>query len=56
MAQANMAEIEAGKLELETVDFDLRNLVEDVVMLFADAAHRKNLELICALPPESPVK
>ncbi|MBX3329627.1 MAG: response regulator [Nitrospira sp.] len=41
----DFSKVEAGKLDLETVDFDLRVLVEDVVMLLAERAHSKGLEL-----------
>ena len=41
----DFSKVEAGKLDLETVDFDLRVLVEDVVMLLAERAHGKGLEL-----------
>ncbi|HRD68153.1 MAG TPA: response regulator [Candidatus Competibacter sp.] len=49
----DFSKIEAGKLELEKVDFVLRELIEEMVVLFAESAQRKNLELICALPLES---
>lgn len=41
----DFSKAEAGKLDLETVDFDLRVLCEDVVMLLAERAHSKGLEL-----------
>lgn len=41
----DFSKVEAGKLDLETVDFDLRVLVEDVGMLLAERAHSKGLEL-----------
>jgi len=48
----DFSKIEAGKLELEHLDFSLRDLVEEVVTLFSEGARRKELELVCALPPE----
>ena len=48
----DFSKIEAGKLDLEEVTFDLRQLVEDVVELFAEQAQRKNVELICAIPTQ----
>ncbi len=36
---------EAGKLELETLDFQLRSTVEDVLSQFAERAQRKGLEI-----------
>ncbi|MFO1371851.1 MAG: response regulator [Candidatus Competibacteraceae bacterium] len=49
----DFSKIEAGKLELEITTFVPQDLVEEVVTLFAEGAQRKNLELICALPPET---
>jgi signal transduction histidine kinase/ligand-binding sensor domain-containing protein/DNA-binding response OmpR family regulator len=45
----DFSKIEAGKLEIENVDFDLREVVEDVSRLLAVPAHNKNLELIALL-------
>ena len=45
----DISKIEAGKLDLEATQFDLRTLVEETVALFAERCHRKGLELICAL-------
>ena len=45
----DFSKIEAGKLQLERVDFDLRDTVESAVELFAGPAQRKNLELTCHL-------
>ncbi len=41
----DFSKIEAGEMRLETIDFDLRMAVEDVVALFAERAHDKALEL-----------
>ncbi len=48
------SKIEAGKLELETIDFDLRTTVEDVVDTLAMTAHKKGLELPCLIHHEVP--
>ena len=42
----DLSKHEAGKLELETIDFDLRALVEDAVELMAPHAHAKRIELV----------
>src|SRR5207249_9495871 len=44
--------IEAGKLELENVDMDLRRTIEDIVELLAERAHVKGLELACSIPAD----
>ena len=51
----DLSKIEAGKLALERIEFDLRNTAEDVCELLAEEAHAKGIELAClvsgALPP-----
>ncbi len=51
----DFSKIEAGKLTLEKLDFDLHELVEDVVEFFCDPCNRKGLELICAIREEVPI-
>jgi signal transduction histidine kinase/DNA-binding response OmpR family regulator/HPt (histidine-containing phosphotransfer) domain-containing protein len=48
----DFSKIESGKLELESADFDLRNLLEEALDLFAQQAGKKGLELIADLPPD----
>jgi two-component system, sensor histidine kinase and response regulator len=48
------SKIEAGKLSIETVDVDLRAIVDDVAELFARAAAQKGLEMVCAIDPVLP--
>jgi two-component system sensor histidine kinase/response regulator len=50
----DFSKVEAGKLELEIIDFDLGVLLEDVVALLAEAAHAKGLELLAHRGPELP--
>jgi len=49
------SKIEAGKLELTSSSFDLRELVEDVINMLAENAARKGVELILVMEPGSPV-
>ena len=48
----DFSKIEASRLELETVELDLRELIENVSDQFADVSHRKGLELVCSLSTE----
>jgi len=50
----DFSKVEAGKLELEQVEFELRETIEEAVDLFADPAERKGLSLTCFLPTEIP--
>ncbi len=51
----DFSKIEAGKMELDPVDFDVRELVEEVAEMAAGRAHAKGIELLCsvdeAVPP-----
>lgn len=46
------AKIEAGKLELEAVPFDLRSILDDVLSLFSEKSRHKGLEVcvVVAIP------
>ena len=48
------SKIEAGKMDLVREPFDVRELVEQAGQLFAGAAERKSLELICRVEPTVP--
>ncbi|MGV8711510.1 MAG: response regulator [Nitrosomonas sp.] len=48
----DFSKIEAGRFELELIDFDLHRSVEDVIELFSERAHSKNLELNHRIAPE----
>ncbi|MDD3917099.1 MAG: chemotaxis protein CheB [Synergistaceae bacterium] len=52
----DFAKIEAGKLELEVVDFDLRNTVEGFAGTLALQAYTKGIELACGVEPSLPSK
>jgi PAS domain S-box-containing protein len=50
----DVSKIEAGKMTIEQVDFDLRAVLEEVADLLATRAFKKGVELACALPPDVP--
>jgi two-component system, sensor histidine kinase and response regulator len=50
----DFSKVEAGKLELEMLDIDIRDTVEDVARLLAIQAHAKGLEVIALLDPSLP--
>jgi signal transduction histidine kinase/CheY-like chemotaxis protein/HPt (histidine-containing phosphotransfer) domain-containing protein len=48
------SKIEAGKIELETLDFNLRDCAEESLKTFALVADEKRLELLCDIAPDVP--
>ncbi|WP_333873417.1 response regulator [Methylobacter sp.] len=46
----DFSKLEAGKIELELIEFNLPELVEEVCTLLSSRAHSKGLELNCFLP------
>jgi two-component system, sensor histidine kinase and response regulator len=50
----DFSKIESRKLELERIDFSLRDTLADTVRSLALRAHQKGLELICDISPDVP--
>jgi signal transduction histidine kinase/CheY-like chemotaxis protein len=50
----DFSKVEAGKLELCEIEFNLRTAMEEVVELFSSSADAKQIELVLALPPTFP--
>jgi two-component system sensor kinase len=50
----DLSKIEAGKMEIERIPLDLREVVEASVRLLAFSAFGKGLELVCRVSPEIP--
>jgi two-component system sensor histidine kinase/response regulator len=50
----DFSKVEAGKLELESIEFGLRETVEQAVDICAARANAKGLELICAVDLDVP--
>ncbi|PPK71484.1 PAS domain S-box-containing protein [Methylobacter tundripaludum] len=52
----DFSKLEAGKIELEQIEFNLPELVEEVCTLLSSRAHGKGLELNCFLPMNLPLR
>ena len=50
----DFSKIEAGKLSLEVAEFDVHQLVHNILDVFAVAAHQKGLELVCVIDDKIP--
>jgi signal transduction histidine kinase/CheY-like chemotaxis protein len=50
----DFSKVEAGKIELENVEFGLRSCVEELLDLLAPSAQAKGLELVCDVEPDVP--
>jgi signal transduction histidine kinase len=50
----DLSKIEAGKLDFETIDFNLRDTLEDAIKGLSLRAHQKGIELACHLLPRVP--
>ena len=50
----DLSKIEAGRMQLEIVDFSPERTIDDVISLLAVRAQAKGLELRLALPPDLP--
>ncbi len=50
----DFSKIEAGKLELEKIDFNLRDLLDDVIHMMHIRVEEKGVELVCFAAPEIP--
>ena len=50
----DFSKVEAGRLELDRIEFRLRYTLEDTLKILSLQAHRKGLELLCHVPPDVP--
>lgn len=48
----DLSKIEAGKFQLEHIEFDLENLVSNTCEIMSGAAQKKGLEFLCYVQPE----
>lgn len=51
----DFSKIEAGKLVLESIPFNLRDLLQDTLTILAPAAHEKALELVSLIYRDTPL-
>ncbi|MDH1265846.1 response regulator [Pseudomonas sp. GD03944] len=51
----DFSKIEAGKLVLESIPFNLRDLLQDTLTILAPAAHEKQLELLSLVYRDTPL-
>ncbi len=52
----DLSKVEAGKLELESIPFDLRNLIEDLATSMGFRAQQKGLDFVSFMAPQIPSK
>ena len=50
----DFSKIEAGKIDLEALEFNLRDCLESTLKTLALRAHEKGLELLCEMAPDVP--
>jgi len=50
----DLSKVEAGKINLEKIDFDLRDMINDVVELFAPRTQEKSLEIAACFDESLP--
>ena len=50
----DFSKIESGRVNLASLEFDLRSLVEDTVEGLSEAAYRKGLDMACWIEPDVP--
>jgi len=51
----DFSNIEAGKLDMENMNFDIRSVIEDMTDIMAVKAHEKNIEFACFINHDVPV-
>ncbi len=49
------SKIEAGKMEMESAEFNLEDLVEDCIQLFGATANKRGIELMGCVSPTTPL-
>jgi signal transduction histidine kinase/FixJ family two-component response regulator len=52
----DLSKIEARRLQLENIPFNLDEMAEETITMFAQTAHQKGLEILCDIDPELPCR
>ena len=52
----DLSKIEAGRLELEAIDFDLSEVIDKVLQMLTMRADEQGLELVCQIAPDVPTQ
>ncbi len=50
----DFSKIESGKLNIESINFNLSDTIDDIISMFAPMAYKNNIELICHSYPDIP--
>ncbi len=50
----DLSKIESGKINLESIPFNLKDVVEEATVLVAQTAHSKGISVICDIDPKLP--
>ncbi len=50
----DFSKIEAGQMEIENIDFNLREVVEGAAEIFSMRAESKGIEMLCCIEPDIP--
>jgi len=51
----DISKVEAGRIHLETTDFNFEDMIEKLCEVMAIRAHEKGLELVCSITPDIPI-
>lgn len=52
----DLSKIEAGRMQLEFIPFDLRTVMENIALTMAQRASEKDIEFVCIIPTAVPAK